>query len=735
MSQFTRRPRAVLSCRPGAALSLLAPLGLLASLGCSDGDDPGGGFNARPTVLITAGATDSSAVSYRVRFEWRGVDDDGVVERYQYAIDDTATAAAWRDTTSTALLRNFRADQPDPVDPNFASRWHTFYVRGIDDGGAVSRPDRRIFNARTIAPVTRLTSPTSAADVIAVCDTTVFRWIGEDLDTERLDGMPVWYEYKLARLSGLDVGDRAAIEALEQEDNLLGDTLGAEPRAWVRVPNAIRDARVSGIRRGAVYVFAVRSIDEAGAVEPALDRRRNFVVLQRDNSSGDSFLSISEPALGRFVAPLNGEEWTLSVPADRDFRFVWNLGCTACGDPDAQYNYGLDLPDPEDEENLDPEGIGGWRGWGPWESNQVPFRFDPADGPATHTLHLRARCALDSQRSRSLKIVLNVVPFTFGKFALVIDDARLGSSPSDQEHDQFLLSTLLSGLSAEGSVDHLSAWNAADEGRPRTPIDISIETLADYQHVVWSSARGIATERTGLYATERERQRLSFYQRAGGRLLLFGGDVAGTTVGTGPGNFGYPKRPPNNLAQLPPEPGFEDGSFLWSLLHMRAYIVSVPNRDDSSLQEKAASGLIACRSAHPGYPDLLLDESKRDPSLLVNCEGDGSSCAYQGGVTGWEGLLDLDGLGVTEAGLDTLYTARTWNRWYDPDLRQGVDVQSPVDGAVVGQRYASTQADTLAGIQQGRVLWLGVQPYAFLPDGLVAAGRAAAGWLVRGIDP
>ena len=81
---------------------------------------------------------------------------------------------------------------------------------------------------------------------------------------------------------------------------------------------------------------------------------------------------------------------------------------------------------------------------------------------------------------------------------------------------------------------------------------------------------------------------------------------------------------------------------------------------------------------------------------------------------------------ASEGGLDTLYTAQTWNRSLNSECG---DAPSPVDGAIIGARYESTPADTLAGRQHGRVVYLNFQPWWFerQPDGCGDRGGQLAG--------
>jgi hypothetical protein len=128
---------------------------------------------------------------------------------------------------------------------------------------------------------------------------------------------------------------------------------------------------------------------------------------------------------------------------------------------------------------------------------------------------------------------------------------------------------------------------------------------------------------------------------------------------------------------------------------------------------------------NPAYPDLYLDPAKHDTERLADCP---APRPPTGGIRDYEGVLfnRLYSPFFPEAGLDTLYTSEVYG-W------QGVP-PSNWNGAVIAQRYQSTQADTLSGTMQGRVVLFMFQPYPFYEGPAIDAGTAAVTWLMKGRD-
>jgi len=137
-------------------LTLLAILSLLVLfalfLGCENGGGPSP--NLLPHVSVTGGPPEGGVSSYHVTISWAAWDEDGVVKYFLYAIDDTT-----RWTEIRALEQTFLFTADSLREGEEFGRWHTFWVKAVDNDGAKSVPDYLTFDARTVAPKTTIISP------------------------------------------------------------------------------------------------------------------------------------------------------------------------------------------------------------------------------------------------------------------------------------------------------------------------------------------------------------------------------------------------------------------------------------------------------------------------------------------------------------------------------------------------------------------------------------------------
>ena len=175
-------------------LTVLA-LAISVALVCSCGEDDAGGTagpNVPPSTSITEGPDEGTVERYRVGFRWNGTDTDGEVAAYDIAwfpqsYDSTLVdSVTWERTTATKDSFKVLADQwPLRGDSAFAGRTHTFFVRAVDDDGAVDpEPAHRTFTARTFVPTAYVQTP---AHESAQPGCVTFRWYGEDIDGKAVE--------------------------------------------------------------------------------------------------------------------------------------------------------------------------------------------------------------------------------------------------------------------------------------------------------------------------------------------------------------------------------------------------------------------------------------------------------------------------------------------------------------------------------------------------------------------
>jgi hypothetical protein len=682
-----------------------------------------------PLVRITAGAVadNPQGSDYRAHFEWAGSDADGRVIRYQWALDDTLSPTAWHDTTGTGVSMTVTAATPRSGDPSILQDWHTFYIRAIDNELMVSRLEQRHFNATTVSPTTTITQPKLSSIFGPLGSTFTVTWNGEDVDSSRPDRKPVYYEYKLVHVS--DFADiRVYRDSVRTGKNILLDTLRVgDPTRWIRVPESVRSVALCDLAPSGdnihSYAFAVRAVDEAGATEPVLERGRNLLVFSVTCTDSGFRVLVSEPSLGSVIFPRANNTWDVTVFVGHEYRFQWVSYAACYGTPRASVNYGLDVPNPEDETEQSPNGIGGWIGWGPWQGNEAPFVFTREQANSYHYLYIYVRDASNRDGPTQRCIVrMHVVSFLFSRFALIVDDAA-PNYVSDAAHDQFLDDTVFRQLYTYGQVDKWQAFGAGDQlDNPRA---LPEDMLVSYQNIIWNLSY-LSRIRSCINATEIAGSRnLSAFLSAGGRLFICGGPVLAACEQRT--NF-YPHSPPIPAGESGASgTDLQEREKLWyNLLYMRNTVYSYNDYGAGRTCNPEVGGLVGARSSNPNYPDLFLDTGKWDPSVL-NGQG-----YYRSGIREWDGFKysHTYDYPTTLPGLDTLYTAVTWNQGHG----RCINAVGSGNGSVIGWRYLSTRADTLANRQQGRTVVFDFQPWYFTRSRLTDAGTAAINWLVTGRD-
>ncbi len=710
--------------------------------------------NLRPSVKITAGAatSDSTGIDYKVFFQWLGTDDDGVVLRFEYAVDDTSTETAWQDTTGFSALLRFGATHQDvDLEDGTFTDWHTFYVRAVDNEYATSSLDHRFFNARTIAPTSRITFPSISSGAPSLVKTFVVSWEGEDIDSSTPQKEPAEYEYKMIRMESQYPADSVVIARLESDPNMLLDTLRAGDKTrWIRTSGETRERVLRDLQDtgSEVNVFALRAIDEAGATEPTLEKGENWIRFHVQERNSQPYVTVSERSVGGHDFPIEGPVWEIEVPTKTPIRFNWVGDASHYGSRPGNVNYGLDVPDPQDDRYRDPRGIGGWIGWGNWERLATPLIFPDSEDGQTHLFYLRMRDIGDSRNSERLcTILIHVVAFTFEKAALLVDDAVIGygltGEVQDGVHDAFIDRFIgrIHDFAPQG-LDSRSMYrprNQYPEGRnPTESQAVPLSDMSRYEALLWNF-NFLNGRTTGIYfherdpaptSADRERRMLSSYVAAGGKLFLFGGRALAALMDTDGGGIEqfYPKHPPqeSDLGLR----DFSEETFIWKFLHVRNQVIgidsyscySTPPTDHQTWRD----GLVSCLSTNPAYPDLTLDPMKWDPERPADCSG--NVHPPMGGIKDYEGVLFDRQFApfYPEAGLDTLYVSEMYNWSGTP--------RTTWDGAVVAQRYEATAADTLEGLEQGRVILFMFQPYPFYEGPAADAGTAAINWLMTGQD-
>ncbi|MBP6875311.1 MAG: hypothetical protein KBD56_04515 [Candidatus Eisenbacteria bacterium] len=705
--------------------------------------------NQAPFCRITGGILIDTAdpalaeqADASVHFYWFGGDTDGVIRYFEWAIDDTTSADAWHITTAFDEVIPFSAfDRQHGRD---FSAWHTFFLRSVDDDFTRSRPDRRFFNAHTIAPKSEIVLPSQHRSPNRQWARTLrVSWRGEDPDASQADRRPAWYEYKWIDVEEtIDRDNLPQIRRLFDElpnefmrDSLrAGDFPPGHPqyyqealRQWVRVPGTVTEVWLENMIIDRKYGFCVRAIDEAGAVEPDLNWDNWTIFAARDKNI---LVYLSEPALGwrLFTAP-QYDTWEVSVAPDQRFRFQWTGDASGSGTDPGPTNYGLDIPDPQQEIDRSLDGMGGWIGWATRSRMDRPVYFSRLDEGLTHHFYLKMRdvSGFEGTETRA-HVAIRVLRFSFHKKFLLVDDlwspAEGGGipkscgtwSPADPAMDAWheeVFASMWDYLAPGDRPDHFGFFGEGDALTQVPDREDYLETLASYQTLIWSSGDLGIDNGLSTLALSGD---LARYIGAGGNLVLL--CTGPVTIVTQDFNIAAtePKKPSETLSLDEP---WDRYSVLYQQFHLRGPV----DKPRGSTQPAdwpnfRKSTMVAAQAENPIYPDLPLDWERWDCSQTV----------FEGGMLQFEALWpDVNDLSETpwygrEEGLETMYRART----YKPGWR--------LDGLPVAWRTSATAEDRALGISPGRIVIFAFHPYYFEREPVRSAMTLALQWVMTGSD-
>ena len=706
--------------------------------------------NHPPFCRITGGVlidTDDPAQAAhepaRVHFYWFGSDDDGLIRYFEWAIDDTISADAWK-----------RSEQYDETIPFPAVRqqagsdfaeWHTFFVRAVDNEFSRSRPDARFFSAHTIAPDAEIILPLQHSGQNLQWSRTVkITWKGDDLDASRPDRLPAWFEYKWVRIE--EAFDRTNLPQIrrifaEAPNEFLLDSLHASDfppghpeyfaaalKQWVRVPGTTTETWLEDMIPDHKYGFVVRAVDEAGAVEPNLNWDNWTIFTTRDQNI---LVYLSEPYLGwHLFTTAEYTTWDVSVAPEQRFRFEWHGDASGAGTEPGPSNYGFDIPHPESEDEQAFDGIGGWIGWGERRRLERAMYFPRSEEGSTHHFYLKMRDVSGVEGTEtSGHVQLRVARFSFHRKFLLVDDIwgpveggatpkSCGSwSPSDAQLDAWhtdVFAAMNDHLAPGDRPEHLDMFGPGDVRNGILGNESYLDTLGQYQTLIWSAAYpGVEN---GLMLLGRSRE-LAHYVGAGGNLLLLCYEGPVSAIGQNFGLGDTEEKCPSETFSL--SEIWDHYSLLYQQFHLRACVDkprgSVLPQDWWRFREAT---LIGARAERSIYPDLDLDWD------LWDCTG----ASQPGGIMQyevlWDDLADPDVRPwyEREDGLEVLYRSRT----YAPGSR--------LDDRPIAWRTSATSEDRAMGISPGRIVVFAFHPYYFERMAVKSAMTLALEWAVTGRD-
>jgi hypothetical protein len=541
-------------------LLLLVPLAILCACGGDDAPRP----NRPPAVALTAGPMDGELASWRARFHWHGTDLDGYVARYQVAVDVPEelldrvndpgdTGIAWRETTELEGVFEFTTPDPGPpVDPggvpdrHFGD--HNVFVRAVDDEGAVSAADGVEFTAFNLVPRTRITVPAHVAgrDVLTTGDSIHVQWEVEDSDDE--SPSPLQFEMKLKQMPlgwyPFDFDMQVAVD------------FWAADVPWIPLGFLAPDTSALRLRlqRPHAYIFALRAIDRAGAVERLFVNGRNGLLIQSQDQIGITRLTVREPLLGKVTFPGASTSFETYRGAIHRFEMESNVW-DEYGGPLVTYDYGVNV-DPDDE--TDP----GWRGWS-LDRRTAPIAFETL---GIHSVSFRARDNGGAVVTGT--VTLRVSPATFDRGVLYVDDLRrpLSQGISDAATDARIREMIAAaGIDVTDPTEYreFHAWGEADMASQPEPLRLA--DLLPHRMILWDTwstaqSRNSLLVASNACATNRV---LQAYVAAGGGLWVWGQQTFGG-FDLAPGSTCFA-----NLAYVLGEAGalsFGPGDFLYEFM-------------------------------------------------------------------------------------------------------------------------------------------------------------------------
>jgi hypothetical protein len=620
------------------AIPFLATLALTLALlaaGCADETTGVRVPNMPPSVRITRGPIEDSLHIYRVTFHWAAEDADGHVEGFAYAVDDTSEVELTEDR-SAALI--FTADdfydtlttiqEGVPVELYRFGRHHTFHVRAVDDDGAWSPFASAAFFAVTVAPTTEITNPVPVL-VASVGPTFEVAWSGEDLDGT---SPPVLFTHRLVSVppeSLLAIGPERV------------DCAECAP-PWTAF-EASSVVEFSALATGA-YLFGVRAMDEAGAVEPELRLGHNVMRLRVTEQPSSPRVTFTGPEKTIMLPSGNLEEKTFDLVSGRAATLSWTADASHYGARILSISYAVD---PESISPSDP-------GWVVTATPRTTVSFDNPPGveETLHGFYLLIRDSIGQEQV--VDVVLRVGPPDFSDDVLYVDDVggdgtSSPSNPSDGERDALIQQVMLAEAGRRGlEVDQYEVQDVLGNLDDEAP---KLSILRRYKLVVWS----VGSSNSVLHQSMDPARGfpLSEYLTLGGRLLIMGKRSLSRTI----------------YSVVEEYFGFDSPDFGYQFFHIESQFVGGqivageflrPRGDLTSQRVDGMDGAIpTAEAAAEGWPELLAVRPPYDGPLL--------------GIPLVEGMTRGYEQGIRPGDLDTLYTFVTNGSRLQPPVPSRLD--------------------------------------------------------------
>jgi hypothetical protein len=454
--------------------------------------------NQIPVVYLSNGPLEGDTTCYSVHFYWLGEDTDGAIDHYEIAVvdgdpvgfdpADTVGADNWTSTISTDSLLIMTASDYDTsvvINQSLYGRFdktHTFFIRAIDNRGAVSETVYRSFTAYTLAPTVFIdypkmtTNPDLGPQRLSMI--TTFKWYGKDPIDQP------WNYQEVDSVRYLNTFYSSTIETdLNTHPERYEDLWS--PWYWYHHQGDSGRMTVIGddelLEGNRSYAFVVQAKDDAGAISSIFSRRTNIRHYMPMTPTGP-LLVVREPYMGSFSflgVDMRGEQ--VDVPPGFLMRFSWTGDASSYGGVVAGYRYGWDVEDLNEPSD--------------WDCVSNPYTL--AAAPRTyysgvHTLYIES---IDNLGTKTLGTVeVNIIPVVMTRDLLWVDDMPSSefalqnyAFPRESEHDQFWMHILLQAKNFDPGQD---IYDVKDNYYYGPPMDL----IWKYRNVVWSYSRAYDPE-------------------------------------------------------------------------------------------------------------------------------------------------------------------------------------------------------------------------------------------------
>jgi len=477
--------------------------------------------NRPPETRLSSGPPDSTnSTNYRVHLFWSGSDPDGTIDHYDYILVDHRPSASsitgppddprtvivvpplpddprWTSTNANDTLIVTVADvlrrdpRPDPNNPNDTNevvrsttfeRWHTFFVRAVDNEGVEDvTPEYRSFNSRTIAPTVRLTDPIKPAQTFLGPKTIVFNWDGDDPVGDGTNIAPVasrWVLLPVRKVQNTFIGFPDSLYYLPRYARW------SSWKNWDASDGSGRQAIVPNLQHTGTpglgfYLFAVQAMDEAGAVTPVFDSdtggKNNVAKVQVSDFVGAT-LTVTERVLGTYNFVGGSRPVVLDMAAGQEIVFRWHGDAKGYGGTIRGYRYGWNIRNPQNDQEWD-------QSWGLNVLRSTPRKFNSG----SQRFFIECRDNAETVTRAEFELVVRQVTRT--KDLLLVDDTEQPDDRNEPIEDARWLAVMDSLRLRRRSIDFQPSRDIYDvvENRYFPP---PIARVFDYKTVVWSVVQG-----------------------------------------------------------------------------------------------------------------------------------------------------------------------------------------------------------------------------------------------------